>query len=81
MCGGSINNNQLQLTIEMAQQQVALSESWMRELIHQASHAGIAEAELKEAQAALKSARRLLEDAVDATAVAQNTPGFNVTPV
>jgi len=81
MCGGGINSNQLQLALEMAQQQVALSASWMKELEHQAGHAGVAVAEIQTAEAALKTARRALEDAVDATRAIPTETTFNVTTV
>ncbi|MCL2679929.1 MAG: hypothetical protein FWF11_00405 [Coriobacteriia bacterium] len=79
MCGGGINSKQLQLALEMAQQQVALSASWMKELAHQAGHAGIAEAEIKAAESDLKSARRALEDAIEAFELEETN--FQVTTV
>ena len=65
MCNDGVNQAQLQMAIEMAEQQTALVASWMKEIAHLSGHAGLAGAEIASAEAALKTARRSLEDAVD----------------
>jgi len=81
MCNDGVNQAQLQMAIEMAEQQTDLVSSWMREIVHLAEHAGLAEDELNAASVALKTARRSLEDAVDAVKAGPEKPTFDVEAV
>ena len=81
MCNNGVNHAQLQMAIEMAEAQVALVGSWMKEITHLADHADLAGKELKAAESDLKSARRALEDAVDAVKSAPAVSGFEVEVV
>jgi len=81
MCNDGINHAQLQMAIEMAEQQTALAASWMKEIAHLAGHAHLAEAEIAEAETALKTARRSLEDAADAVKAGPTTTSYEVNAV
>ncbi|MCL2438016.1 MAG: hypothetical protein FWE48_01590 [Coriobacteriia bacterium] len=82
MCNSGVNHAQLQMTIEMAQQQTVLVSNWMREISHQAGHAGLAGEELAIAEKALKAARRALEDAAETVQTGQdNNPSYEVSSV
>ena len=82
MCKDGVSTAQLQMALEMAEQQTALASGWAKEIAHLAGHANLAVAEIAEAEAALKSARRSLEDAVDAVKAGAATSGsFEVTAV
>ena len=82
MCNHGVNQAQLQMAIEMTEQQTALAANWMREIAHLAGHAGLAKEEIKNAEAALKAARRSLEDAVDAVKSGSSSDsGFEVHSV
>ena len=81
MCTDGVNHGQLQLLLEIAEEQTAVMSGWMKEIAHLAGHADIAEAEIAAAVAALKTARRSLEDAVDAVKDAPKSSGVEVTVV
>jgi len=81
MCTDGVNRGQLQFLLEVAEEQTALVGGWMKELAHQAGHAGLAEDEIAAAAASLKAARRSLEDAVDAVKGAPASSGVEVTVV
>lgn len=69
------------MAIEMTQAQTALAFGWMKEIRHQAGHAGLAEAELAAAEKALKEARRALEDAAEIVQAGPDTPHYEVNSV
>jgi len=81
MCNDGVNQAQLQMAIEMAEQQTALAASWMKEIAHLAGHAGLAQEEIKSAEAALKTARRSLEDAVDVVKADSSNSNYEVHQV
>ena len=81
MCTNGVNHDQLQLLLEIAEEQTAVVGGWMKEIAHLAGHAEIAESEIAAAGAALKTARRSLEDAVDAVKGAPTSGGVEVTVV
>ena len=81
MCNNGVNRSQLQMSIEMAQQQTALVSGWMKEINHLAGHAELAGEELAAAEAALKTARRALEDAVDLVSAAPAAVNYEVQSV
>jgi len=68
------------MAIEMAEAQTTLVSGWMKEITHLAGHADLAVSELAAAEAALKTARRSLEDAVDVVKSGP-APSFEVTSV
>jgi len=78
MCTNGVNHNQLQLLLEIAEEQTAVVGGWLKEIAHLAGHAGVAEGDIEAAAAALKSARRSLEDAVDAVKGAPTISGVDV---
>ena len=81
MCTNGVNHNQLQLLLEIAEEQTALTGSWLKEIAHLAGHAGLAGDEIEAAAQSLKSARRFLEDAIEAVQNAPATPGVDVSVV
>lgn len=81
MCNDGVNHAQLQMAIEMAEQQAALSAGWMKEIVHLAEHAGLAVDELRSAESALKTARRALEDSVDIVATRSRSSNYEVHSV
>ena len=81
MCSDGVNHGQLQLLLEIAEEQTAVVSGWMKEIAHLAGHAALAEDEIAAAVVALKTARRSLEDAVDAVKDAPAKSGVEVSVV
>jgi multidrug resistance efflux pump len=78
MCNDGVSLAQLQMAIEMAEQQTALTASWTKEIAHLAGHAGLATEEIASAEAALKSAQASLGDAVDKIKTGSDAPDYEV---